>query len=128
MEIPFDRLQPETLRNLIEAFVGREGTDYGLRILTMEEKIAQVQRRLESGDAVILFDADSETCNIATRAELREFELRPPVAAPLPPFASERQPDRQSDRQLDRSVAQKSRDFDDPQQHPGDDEQSSPFD
>ncbi len=81
MKVPHDQLNPETLRNLIEYFVGREGTDYGDREVSLDTKIAQVLRRLEQGTAFVLFDAESETCNIATATELREFAERPPPEA-----------------------------------------------
>jgi uncharacterized protein YheU (UPF0270 family) len=52
-----------------EAFVLREGTDYGLREVGFETKVAQVLRQIECGDAVILFDAATGTVTItpATR-------------------------------------------------------------
>ncbi len=81
MKVPHDQLNPDTLRSLIEHFVGREGTDYGDREVSLDTKIAQVLRRLEQGTAFVLFDAESETCNIATVTELREFADRPPTAA-----------------------------------------------
>ena len=65
-----ERLAPETLRKVIEEFVSREGTDYGDRVFELEEKIAHVRRQLERGEACIVFDPDSETCNIVTREQL----------------------------------------------------------
>jgi uncharacterized protein YheU (UPF0270 family) len=64
MEIPHDKLSPETLRGVIENFVSREGTDYGTREWTLDEKIDQVLRQLKSGHAKIVFDEESETCTI----------------------------------------------------------------
>ncbi|TMA80933.1 MAG: YheU family protein [Deltaproteobacteria bacterium] len=37
----------------------------------MEEKIADVQRQLERGDAVIIFDAATATTNIIPRSQQR---------------------------------------------------------
>lgn len=64
VEVPYSQLQPETLRRLIEAFVLREGTDYGEREAGLERKIADVMRQLERGEAGIVFDMTSETCSI----------------------------------------------------------------
>jgi uncharacterized protein YheU (UPF0270 family) len=64
IEIPYTRLTPEVLRALIEEFVTREGTDYGLREKTIDEKIADVMRQIERGEAKIMFDLESETANI----------------------------------------------------------------
>ena len=68
MEIPFHKLQPDTLDGIIVEFVSREGTDYGLREYSLEEKVLHVRRQLESGDATIVFDLQTETCNIVPAA------------------------------------------------------------
>ena len=44
MLIPWQDLSPETLENLIESFVLREGTDYGEHERTLEQKVADVIR------------------------------------------------------------------------------------
>jgi len=64
MEIPHDQLSPEALGAVIEEFVLREGTDYGAVEVSLETKIRQVKSQLERGEAVIVWDADSETCSI----------------------------------------------------------------
>ena len=42
----------------------RAGTDYGRTERTLAEKIADVRRQLERGEATIVFDPESETVNI----------------------------------------------------------------
>lgn len=69
VEIPPDALQPETLRAVIEELVTREGTDYGLHEKDLEQKIADVRRQLQRGEAVIVFDADTGTVNIILKRE-----------------------------------------------------------
>jgi uncharacterized protein YheU (UPF0270 family) len=64
VEVPHDQLPPETLRQLIESFVHREGTDYGLRESTLERKVADVMRQLDNGEAVIVFDPGDESINV----------------------------------------------------------------
>lgn len=64
VDIPWQQLQPETLRALIEEFVTRDGTDYGSREADLETKVKQVRRLLEQGKAKIVFDPESETCDI----------------------------------------------------------------
>lgn len=65
MRIPFRELSAEALRGVIEEYVSREGTEYGWRDFSMEEKVAQVVGQLERGEAEILFDPDSQTCHLA---------------------------------------------------------------
>jgi uncharacterized protein YheU (UPF0270 family) len=64
VEVPIDALSAEALRGVIESFVGREGTDYGERERSLEEKVADVRRQLERGEARLVFDPDTETINI----------------------------------------------------------------
>jgi uncharacterized protein YheU (UPF0270 family) len=49
---------------VIESFVLREGTDYGEREYSLEQKVAQVRAQLERGLARILFDPESNTITI----------------------------------------------------------------
>ncbi|WP_211357017.1 YheU family protein, partial [Enterobacter hormaechei] len=42
MIIPWQDLDPETLDNLIESFVLREGTDYGEHERSLTDKVADV--------------------------------------------------------------------------------------
>ena len=64
LKIPYDQLSPEALNGVIEEFVTRDGTDYGEIEVSLENKINQVLNQLKSGKAVIVFDPESETCNI----------------------------------------------------------------
>lgn len=49
---------------MIESFVLREGTDYGEREHSLEQKVAQVRAQLERGQARILFDPQSNSVTI----------------------------------------------------------------
>lgn len=64
MEIPYFKLSPDVLRGIISEFVLREGTDYGHKEYTLDDKIALVMRQLESGKAKIVYDQKSESCDI----------------------------------------------------------------
>lgn len=64
--IPYTELSDDALIGVIRAFVLREGTDYGEREFTLEEKVANVRAQLESGEAQILFDPDSASVDIVT--------------------------------------------------------------
>ncbi len=62
--IPYGALSEDALARLIEEFVTRSGTDYGAEEATLARRIAEVRRQLERGEAVIVFDPDTETANI----------------------------------------------------------------
>ena len=63
-EVPLEALEPGTLRRLAEEFVTRDGTDYGLRERSLEEKVEGLMQALQTGQARIYFEAESETINI----------------------------------------------------------------
>ncbi|RUO59876.1 YheU family protein [Pseudidiomarina marina] len=64
MQIPWQQVDPETLTNLIEMFVLREGTDYGDEEKSLEEKVEDVRRQLAAGEAVLVWSELHETVNI----------------------------------------------------------------
>jgi uncharacterized protein YheU (UPF0270 family) len=57
-------LSPEALRAVVESFVLREGTEYGEREFSLDEKVAQVLRQLERDEARIVFDPQTQSVNI----------------------------------------------------------------
>lgn len=62
--MPYEALSAQALRGLVEAFVLREGTDYGEREIPFEAKVAQVMRRLERREARIVFDPRTRSVDI----------------------------------------------------------------
>jgi len=64
VEIAPEELSPEALRGVVEAYVTREGTDYGHRDIPLEEKVEDVMRQLRRGDARIVFDPESESVTL----------------------------------------------------------------
>jgi len=62
--IPPDSLSPAALRGVIEAFVLREGTDYGHAEYSLDAKCRAVERQLREGRAEIWFDPRTETIDI----------------------------------------------------------------
>jgi uncharacterized protein len=71
VEVPYCELPADLLNAVIESFVLREGTDYGEKELSLEDKVARVVRQLKKGEAKILFDPESESVTIAVRQSSR---------------------------------------------------------
>ena len=67
MLIPYDLLAVSTLRALIEEFVSRDGTDYGITEATLEHKVQQVLSQLQRGQVLISYDPASESCTIVPK-------------------------------------------------------------
>ncbi|MBG6246050.1 MULTISPECIES: YheU family protein [Symbiopectobacterium] len=72
MMIPWQQLDSDTLQNIIESFVLREGTDYGEQERSLEEKVRDIRRQLASGDVVLVWSELHETLNIMPRTQLNE--------------------------------------------------------
>jgi len=71
IEIPYQRIAPETLRKLVEDYITREGTDYGEQEVELEQKINQVMALLRSGEVLITWDLETETGNLQPKKDLR---------------------------------------------------------
>lgn len=64
VRIDWRELSAAALRGLIEAFVNREGTDYGEVERSFDRKIEDVRAQLERGEAEVVFDTTTESANI----------------------------------------------------------------
>ena len=62
--VPYTELSEEALRGVLESFVLREGTDYGEREFSLDQKVEHVTRQLRRGDARIVFDPATETIDV----------------------------------------------------------------
>lgn len=69
MLIPYHLLEPDTLTRLIEDFVTRDGTDNGDET-PLHTRIERVRKALGNGQAVIVFDADSQQCQLALKRDV----------------------------------------------------------
>jgi len=67
MLIPWQQLAPETLESVLEAYVLREGTDYGWEEKSLADKVEDVRLQLQSGDAVLVWSELHETVNVMPR-------------------------------------------------------------
>jgi uncharacterized protein len=70
--VPHTHLTPAALRGLVEEFVTRDGTDYGLAEKTLDQKVAALMRQLERGEAAIVYDSESQTTSIVPKHSLEE--------------------------------------------------------
>ena len=70
MRIPYQLLSEAALLGLMEAFVLREGTDYGACEATLQAKIDHVYQQLKSGQAVVVFSELHGNANIVIANDL----------------------------------------------------------
>jgi uncharacterized protein YheU (UPF0270 family) len=69
--VPLDRINPDTLRKMVEEFVTREWSELADSDCTFEDKIEQVIQQLNDNRINVVFDLTSETCNIVPADRLK---------------------------------------------------------
>ena len=62
--VPPGRLPADILQSLLEEYASRDGTDYGEREFTLDEKVGALRGQLDCGDLKILYDSDSEAWDL----------------------------------------------------------------
>ena len=73
--VPPDRLEPETLCALLEEYASRDGTDYGEREVTLEEKVARLRGLLENKELSLVYDQSTEALDIVDQQTLAELDV-----------------------------------------------------
>lgn len=68
--IPYEKLSKDALSGVIEEFVNREGTDYGLYEHSFDDKCEQLLDSIKSGRALIVFDHDSQSVSVMHKDQL----------------------------------------------------------
>ena len=64
------KLQIETGEQMGAEFILREGTDYGQKEYTLDEKHQQIIKQLKSENIVIVFDLTEESASIVRKEQL----------------------------------------------------------
>ncbi len=67
LKIPYNQLSPDALEGLIAQFVSRDGNDSGNVDAAFARKIESVKSQLKSGRALILYDPETQSCNIVSK-------------------------------------------------------------
>jgi uncharacterized protein len=65
--VPYTELAADLLHAVVESYVLREGTDYGEKEFSLDDKVAHVMKQLKRGDAHIVFDPETESVSIIKR-------------------------------------------------------------
>jgi uncharacterized protein YheU (UPF0270 family) len=74
MIIPYEQLSSDALQGLIEEFITREGTDYGLEEVSLNHKVEQVKQLLKRREVVVVFDLTTESVSLLTRRDAELIE------------------------------------------------------
>lgn len=69
MIIPWQELPPETLDNIVESVILREGTDYGMEELSLAQKKQNLLTQIRNGRAVVIWSELHETIDIKDKMD-----------------------------------------------------------
>ena len=69
IKVPPQRLEDEVLQSLLEEYASRDGTDYGEKELTLEDKVKRLQHQIDDSELYILYDLDSEQWDLLPSAQ-----------------------------------------------------------
>ena len=75
VEVPFEGLAADTLRAVIEAFILREGTNYGDAEVSLTTTTSQVLKQLQQKKVRLVFDPTIDSCTLLTEHELKRFKV-----------------------------------------------------
>ena len=74
VEIPSDVLSEDAFHGIIDEFIQREGTDYGVVEISHEAKVERVQKQVTQGEVKIVFDPNTESVTLLTAKELAKLK------------------------------------------------------
>lgn len=73
VEVPPQRLQADILQALLEEYASRDGTDYGERELSLEQKVDSLRVQMQRRELLIVFDVDSDQWDLLPSQRAREL-------------------------------------------------------
>jgi len=76
IEICHTLLSKDALNNLMIDVITREATDYGEFEIQIENKKTELLKKLDKGEAVIVYCSKEETCHIVPLEKLQETQRK----------------------------------------------------
>jgi hypothetical protein len=71
MIIPYDQLSQEALLGVLDEFILREGTDYGLQEVPHHKKQERLLLQLKEGNVVVVFEPEDQTITLKDKKEVQ---------------------------------------------------------
>ena len=79
LQIPYEQLSEVALTGVLEEYITREGTDYGMIERGVESQLDKARALLKSGKVIIVFDEVHERCQIVEARLLQNPISKTPV-------------------------------------------------
>lgn len=64
LRLPPERLDPDSLQGLLEEYASRDGTDYGARERSLQEKVDSLRQQLADARLLLLYEVESEAWDL----------------------------------------------------------------
>lgn len=80
LDVPPQRLSADVLQALLEEYASRDGTDYGERELSLEEKVHLLRQQLSQKDLYLLYEAEAQEWDLVPKNQaiiLLDGEISP---------------------------------------------------
>ena len=71
--IPHNQLSADALQGVLEEYISREGTAYGMVECDFNDQLKRALAQLEAGKVLIVFDPVSERCQIIDSREYQQW-------------------------------------------------------
>ncbi len=72
--IDYTQLSKEALQGLMDAFILREGTDYGFEEISHADKVNNLYKQIVAKKVVITFDEDTHETNLLTQQQFKKIQ------------------------------------------------------
>ncbi|MGE5086372.1 MAG: YheU family protein [Bacillota bacterium] len=72
--IPPEQLNSEVIDAVIESFILREGTDYGVVEISLDKKREQIRKQLAKDDIRIVYDFETDSVTLMTDRDWKKLE------------------------------------------------------
>jgi uncharacterized protein YheU (UPF0270 family) len=76
VEIAPSQLSMDALNGIIENFILREGTDYGVVEVEFDRKKSQLKKQIDRGDVKIVYDQSTETVSLITANDFKKLQKK----------------------------------------------------
>lgn len=71
--VPMEQLSEEIIDAVIESFILREGTDYGVVEISLDKKKEQIRRQLQKNEIRIVFDFNTESVTLMSDRDWKKL-------------------------------------------------------
>ena len=73
--IPPAQLSEKALEGVLQEYISREGTDYGLQEVPLKAQLERAKRAMLNGECILVFDRELECCQLLSQRQRQLHEI-----------------------------------------------------